>query len=86
MTFKPCSLDEARSKRTKNSDIRKLLMQIIESGNACVEIKDFIHKDASSCAGALRVRIKKDRLKQLEVVTKDNRVFVINTLFVKDVK
>lgn len=86
MTFRPCRLEEARSTRTKNSDIRKLLMKIVESGEACVEIKDYKHKNAAICASALRNRINKDRLKQLQVITKGERVFVINTLMIKDVK
>ena len=84
MHFVPCKIDNAG--RRTNTDLRKLLMRILESGNECVEIKDYEHKDAYSCANALRARIKKDRLKQLEVITKDQRVFVINTLLVKDVK
>lgn len=86
MTFRPCKLEEAKSKRTMNSDIRKLLMRIIESGESCVEIKDYNHKNATSCAQVLKNRIKKDRLNQLQVIKKGERVFVINTLFVKDVK
>ena len=86
MHFVACKIDEARGNRSKNSDIRKLLMKIIDSGEECVEIKDYTHKNTNSCYTALRARIVKDRLKQLEVVTRGDRVFVINTLIVKEVK
>ena len=82
MHFKACDINEARSR--SNTDIRKMLMKIVESCAPCVEITDYPHKDSNSCANAIRVRINKDRLKQLKVVTKGKRVFVINTLFVKD--
>lgn len=84
MYFVPCELD--RTLRREKSDLRKLLTRIIESGNECVEIKDFTHKNVNSFATSLRDRIKKDRLCQLTVVTKNQRIFVINTLLVKDVK
>ena len=85
MHFVPAKLNDVRN-RSKNTDIRSLLMKIIDSGEECVEIKDYTHKTANSCYSALRARIVKDRLNQLEVVTKGSRVFVINTLMVKDVK
>lgn len=84
MHFEPCSISEVRGGKASKSQITKLLMQIIDSGNACVEVKDFEHKTPQSCANALRVRIKADRIKQLEVVVKNKRVFVINTLRVKE--
>jgi hypothetical protein len=84
MHYEPCKLTEAKQKTRKNSDIRKLLMKIIERGEACVEIKEFPHKDHHSCANALRNRIKQDRFKQLEVLVSNKRVFVINTLLVKE--
>lgn len=85
MHFVPCNINEANSKR-RTSDIRKLLMRIVESKEECVEIKDYEHATPYSCAGALRARIKKDRLKQLKVVVSGKRIFVINTLLVKEVK
>ncbi len=85
MHFVPCDIKEANPKRRTN-DIRKLLTRIIESREACVEIKDFAYASTDSLANVLQTRIRKDRLDQLRVVTRDKRVFVINTLFVKDVK
>lgn len=84
MHFVVCTANEAIER--PKTDIRKILNRIIDGKHPYVEIKDFEHKDANSCANALRSRIKKDRLSQLQVVTRNNRVFVINTLFAKEVK
>ena len=84
MWFEACSINETRG-AGKNGDIRGLLNKIVSSGQACVEIKGFQHKTIESCRSSLLAAIRRDRLKQLKVTTKDNRIFVINTLMVKDV-
>lgn len=83
MWFEPCSIKETKARKT--NDVRGLLMKIISSGEACVEIKDHGYKTLEGCSNALRVAIKRDRLKQLKVTTNNKRIFVINTLMVKEV-
>lgn len=83
MKFVPCEASEVV--RCRKSAVRELLMEIVSSGHAYVEVKGFPHKDAKSCAGSLQVACKRDRFKQLKVVTNKNRVFVINTLLAKEV-
>lgn len=74
-----------RNKRTKYGYLVDLMKRITQSGEACVEVKNYVHKTASGCATALRNRIRTDHLDQLQVVVRDKRVFVINTLLVKEV-
>ena len=84
MYFVPCKLSGVKMKGER-TDIRKLLEQIERSGNACVELKDYTHVSAKSCQNSLSNRIVKDRLTHLKVVTRGERVFVINMLRVKEV-
>lgn len=69
----------------KNADLKELLARIVDSGNPCVEIKDYPHKTANGCCNALRKRIKEDRLNHLKLVMRGDRIFVINTLLTKEV-
>lgn len=70
----------------KNADLIELLARIVESGNPCVEIKDYPHKNANSCRNALQKRIREGRLTHLKLVVRGNRVFVINTLLLDEVR
>lgn len=76
---------KSRNRRTKYGYLVDLTRRIVQSGEACVEVKNYEHKTANGCATALRNRIKMDHLNQLYVVVRNKRVFVINTLHVKEV-
>ena len=82
MRFVACNIRESHYR--KWGGIRELLTEIINSKEACVEIKEFPHQDAYSCARSMKACIKRDRLTQLKICVRCGRVFVINTLFVKD--
>lgn len=76
---------KSRNRRTKYGYIADLMGRIVSSGEACVEVKNYEHKTANGCATSLRNRIRMDHLNQLQVVVRGKRVFVINTLHVKEV-
>lgn len=84
MWFEPCDISKTK-KRTTN-DIRGLLMKVVSSGEACVEIKDHGYSTHESACNALRAAIKRDRLKQLKVTSNKKHIYIINTLMIKEVK
>ena len=83
MKFTPCRPEEVKTSKHRNG-IRKILSDIIDSNEPCVEIKDYPHRSAEICYRSLRARITKDQLDHLRVSIRDNRVFVINTLLVEE--
>lgn len=84
MWFEPC--DIAKTKARKTNDVRGLLMKIVSSGEVCVEIKDHGYASVEGCCNAIRAAIKRDRLKQLRITRNNNKIYVINTLLIKEVK
>ena len=57
-------------------DIFNALSEFAESGHDCVEIVGYPHKDATSCASALRASIKKYRMFTIAVGTRKGKVYL----------
>lgn len=64
--FKPC----------KN---QKIIQEFLDSGEKCVKVEDFPHRDASSCRNALRLSARRMGANSVIVVTRKGVVFMINT-------
>lgn len=64
--FKPC----------KN---QKIIQEFLDSGEKCVKVEDFPHRDASSCRNALRLSARRMGANSVIVVTSKGVVFMINT-------
>lgn len=71
------------AKRTYNR-IRKTLEEFRDSGEACMEVTEYTHKHAKSCASSLTTSVRRFKMFNIQVITKKGRVFLINTLLTKE--
>lgn len=58
---------------------QKIIQEFLDSGEKCVKVEDFPHRDAGSCRGALMLSAKRMGANSVIVVTRKGMVFMINT-------
>ena len=58
---------------------QKIIQEFLDSGEKCVKVEDYPHKDAGSCRGALALSAKRMGINNVIVVTRQGMVFMINT-------
>lgn len=56
---------------------QRFINEFMESGFECIEVKDFEHRDAYSCANALRRSVERMNIRSIKVISRNNRVFMI---------
>ena len=84
MWFEPCDISKIKTR--KRNDLKAILMKIADSNEVCVEIKDHGYTSARSCRSTIGTAIRRYRLKHLRVTTNNKKIYVINTLLVKEVQ
>lgn len=67
------ALPGSYSKTTAMSIIEKFK----ESNMDCAEVRDYTHKTANSCANSLKQSIKRFRVFNVDVIVRQNRVFLV---------
>lgn len=77
MKLIPCDEKAIATVKNVRSDNFKLLMDFAERGIECAKVEGYPHKNADSCAVALRIAIKKYRLFTIGVVVRKEDVYLI---------
>lgn len=58
---------------------QKIIQEFLDSGEKCVKVEDFLHRDAASCRNALALSARRMGANSVIVVTRKGMVFMINT-------
>lgn len=58
---------------------QKVIQEFLDSGEKCVKVEDYPHKDAGSCRTALTLSAKRMGANNVIVITRKGMVFMINT-------
>ena len=80
MKFIPVSETEIIKSYSERTDVFETLNAFQESGLKCVKITEYTHKNANSCATALRVGIKRFNRYHIKVMVRKDNVYLVNTL------
>ena len=64
-------------KNYKKSKLQIEIERFIDSGEACVEITDYNHKDAYSCSQAFRLAIKNYKMSNVVSITYNKKPYLI---------
>ena len=58
---------------------QKIIQEFLDSGEKCVKVEDYPHKDAGSCRNALALSAKRMGANNVIAITRRGMVFMINT-------
>ena len=58
---------------------QKIIQEFLDSGEKCVKVEDYPHKDAGSCRSALALSAKRMGVNNVIAITRRGMVFMINT-------
>lgn len=58
---------------------QKIIQEFLDSGEKCVKVEGFPHRDASHCRNSLALSAKRMGANSVVVVTRKGMVFMINT-------
>lgn len=58
---------------------QKIVQEFLDSGEKCVKVEGFSHRDASHCRNSLALSAKRMGANNVIVVTRKGMVFMINT-------
>lgn len=58
---------------------QKIIQEFLDSGEKCVKVEDYPHRNANACRCALSLSAKRMGANSVIVVTRKGMVFMINT-------
>lgn len=80
MKIIPVSETELMVGYSTRTDVFETLNAFQESGLKCAQVTEYTHKNAASCACALRQGIKRFNRYHIKVMVRKDRVYLVNTL------
>lgn len=78
MKLTPCKMSDIEQKTRMN--LFELLTEFTESEHKCVEVEDYHHVSAYSCASALNKAAKRYRMFNIKVISSGGKVYLIKKL------
>ena len=78
MKLVPYELKNVR-RTYKKTEMLSILEEFIESGQPCVKIEGWRHKNAKSCMASFYNAIKRFHMDQVRVITSKGEVYLIRT-------
>ena len=58
---------------------QKIIQEFLDSGEKCVKVEDFPHRDALHCRNSLALSAKRMGVNSVIIITRKGMVFMINT-------
>lgn len=66
----------------KPGKVQRLLEEFVSSGYACVEVENLHYKNINAARTSFINATKRDDLTHIKICTRNNRLYLINTLLV----
>ena len=74
---------ELKKSYFKKSELQKIIEEFLESGQDCVKIEDYNHKDATVCASSLNLAVKRYKMTGAKAISRNGEVFLVKTSLLK---
>lgn len=89
MTLVPCKISKIKEHRSPYDDRytrQKLLEEFAASNVACVEVLNYVHSSASSCACSLNTTIRANGMTGIKALERGNHVYLVKTAALSKLK